>query len=53
VLLPAVYAALERLERRRLVVSSVGDPTPERGGRAKSLGLLALGALVTVARPLA
>jgi PadR family transcriptional regulator, regulatory protein PadR len=35
VLLPAVYAALDRLERRRLVVSSVGDPTPERGGRAK------------------
>ena len=35
VLLGAVYAALERLERNDLVSSSVGDPTPERGGRAK------------------
>lgn len=31
----SVYAALDRLERRGLVVSRVGDPTPERGGRAK------------------
>lgn len=31
----SVYAALDRLERRGLVASSVGDPTPERGGRAK------------------
>src|ERR671911_811335 len=35
VVLAAVYAALERLERNRLVSSAVGDPTPERGGRAK------------------
>ena len=35
VALGSVYAALERLEDRGLVVSSVGDPTPERGGRAK------------------
>jgi PadR family transcriptional regulator, regulatory protein PadR len=35
VLLGAAYAALERLERNELVTSSVGDPTPERGGRAK------------------
>jgi PadR family transcriptional regulator, regulatory protein PadR len=35
VLLPAVYAALDRLETRGLVASSMGDPTPERGGRAK------------------
>jgi len=35
VLLGAVYAALERLERNELVSSSIGDPTPERGGRAK------------------
>jgi DNA-binding PadR family transcriptional regulator len=35
VLMGAVYAALERLERYELVSSSVGDPTPERGGRAK------------------
>jgi len=31
----SVYAALERLERKGFVTSSVGDPTPERGGRAK------------------
>ena len=30
-----VYAALERLQDRGLVSSSVGEPTPERGGRAK------------------
>ena len=35
VALGSVYAALERLEDRGLVVSSIGDPTPERGGRAK------------------
>jgi PadR family transcriptional regulator PadR len=31
----SVYAALERLQEKGLVSSSVGDPTPERGGRAK------------------
>jgi PadR family transcriptional regulator PadR len=31
----SVYAALERLERKGLVVSTIGDPTPERGGKAK------------------
>jgi len=35
VLLPAVYAALERLEGGGLVSSTVGEPTAERGGRAK------------------
>jgi len=35
VLLPAVYAALDRLERNDLVASTLGDPTPSRGGRAK------------------
>ena len=33
--LGAVYAALDRLERNGLVSSTVGEPTPERGGRAK------------------
>lgn len=33
--LGSVYAALERLEGKGLVVSSLGDPTPERGGKAK------------------
>lgn len=31
----SVYAALERLEQKGLVTSSLGDPTPERGGKAK------------------
>jgi PadR family transcriptional regulator, regulatory protein PadR len=33
--LGSVYAALERLEGKGLVVSNMGDPTPERGGKAK------------------
>lgn len=35
VALAAVYATLDRLEERRLVTSRLGDPTAERGGRAK------------------
>ena len=35
VVLAAVYAALDRLQERGLVESRLGDPTPERGGRAK------------------
>ena len=31
----AVYTALERLEGRGYVVSRVGKPTPQRGGRRK------------------
>jgi PadR family transcriptional regulator, regulatory protein PadR len=31
----SVYAALERLEAKGLILSSLGDPTPERGGKAK------------------
>lgn len=31
----SVYAALERLEQKGLVASSLGNPTPERGGKAK------------------
>jgi PadR family transcriptional regulator, regulatory protein PadR len=33
--LGAVYAALTRLEGQRLVESWMGEPTAERGGRAK------------------
>ena len=35
VALGSVYAALERLERKGLVASKLGEATPERGGRAK------------------
>lgn len=31
----AVYTALDRLERRQLVSSRLGDPTPQRGGKRK------------------
>jgi PadR family transcriptional regulator len=33
----AVYATLERLEAKGYVSSVTGEPTPERGGRAKRL----------------
>lgn len=35
VVIASVYATLERLQNRGLVSSSLGDATPERGGRAK------------------
>jgi DNA-binding PadR family transcriptional regulator len=35
VILASVYNTLERLEEKGLVSSTVGRPTPERGGRAK------------------
>jgi len=35
VALGSVYAALERLEEKGLVTSELGEPTAERGGRAK------------------
>jgi PadR family transcriptional regulator PadR len=35
VVLGSIYAALERLEHKGFVSSLRGDPTPERGGRAK------------------
>ena len=31
----ALYTTLERLEDKGFLVSHLGDPTPERGGRAK------------------
>jgi len=31
----AVYVALTRMEKRGLVSSRMGEPTPERGGKAK------------------
>ena len=31
----ALYRTLDRLEAKGYVTSSFGDPTPERGGRAK------------------
>jgi DNA-binding PadR family transcriptional regulator len=37
VAIASVYTTLDRLEARGLVKSQMGDPTPERGGRAKRL----------------
>lgn len=31
----SVYVALDRLDRKGFVESAFGDPTPERGGKAK------------------
>jgi DNA-binding PadR family transcriptional regulator len=31
----ALYTALERLEAKGAITSRMGDPTPQRGGRAK------------------
>ncbi|HEY2590499.1 MAG TPA: helix-turn-helix transcriptional regulator [Steroidobacteraceae bacterium] len=36
VALGSIYATLSRLEAKGLIVSELGDPTPERGGRAKA-----------------
>ena len=35
VALGSIYAALDRLQEKGFVTSLLGDPTPERGGRAK------------------
>lgn len=35
--LPAVHVVLKRLEKKGLVKSKFGDPTPERGGRRQRL----------------
>ena len=35
VILASVYNTLERLEEKGLVRSTLGQPTPQRGGRAK------------------
>jgi DNA-binding PadR family transcriptional regulator len=33
--IPAVYVTLSRLEKKGLVTSEMGEPSPTRGGRAK------------------
>ena len=35
VALGSIYAALDRIEEKGFVTSFLGEPTPERGGRAK------------------
>jgi PadR family transcriptional regulator PadR len=36
VAMSGIYAALERLEQRGLVVAELGEASPQRGGRAKT-----------------
>jgi PadR family transcriptional regulator, regulatory protein PadR len=46
----ALYTTLDRLEERGLVISRFGDPTPERGGRAKRYFKVTGAGLKAVAR---
>lgn len=44
----AIYTALRRLERKGLLASEMGEPTPERGGRAKRFFTVTPAGLATV-----
>jgi PadR family transcriptional regulator PadR len=46
----AVYATLDRLEAKGYVKSRRGDPTPERGGRAKRFFRVTATGITTVNR---
>jgi PadR family transcriptional regulator PadR len=46
--LPAIYAALDRLERQGLVESRLGEATAQRGGRAKKYFSLTPGGMGSV-----
>jgi PadR family transcriptional regulator, regulatory protein PadR len=43
---PSVYLTLGRLEEKGLLRSKMGDPTPERGGRAKRFYVVSATAMV-------
>jgi PadR family transcriptional regulator PadR len=45
VILASVYNTLERLEEKGLVASKMGEPTSERGGRAKRYFAITAGGL--------
>jgi PadR family transcriptional regulator, regulatory protein PadR len=46
----ALYTTLDRLETKALVLSRTGDPTPQRGGRAKRYYIVTKAGLAAVAR---
>jgi PadR family transcriptional regulator PadR len=46
----AIYATLDRLEAKGYVKSQLGDPTPERGGRAKRFFRVTAKGIVAVNR---
>jgi DNA-binding PadR family transcriptional regulator len=48
----AIYTALERMERRGLVASRFGEPTPVRGGKRKRLYTLLPAAVRALERSL-
>jgi DNA-binding PadR family transcriptional regulator len=46
----ALYTTLDRLEEKGLVTSWLGDPTPQRGGRAKRYFTVTTGGVEAVTR---
>jgi PadR family transcriptional regulator PadR len=46
----ALYTTLDRLEEKGLVTSRMGDPTPQRGGRARRYFEVTSGGLKAVSR---
>src|SRR5882724_3341693 len=46
----ALYTTLDRLEEKGLLTSRFGDPTPERGGRAKRYFKVTAAGVQAVAR---
>ena len=46
----ALYTTLDRLEAKGLVTSRLGDPTPQRGGRAKRYFTVTAAGVRAVAR---
>ena len=46
----ALYTTLDRLEDKGLVSSRLGDPTPQRGGRAKRYFALSAKGLAAITR---
>src|SRR5580698_9110667 len=46
----ALYTTLDRLEEKGMVVSRMGDPTPQRGGRAKRYFAVTASGMEAVAR---
>jgi len=46
----ALYTTLDRLEKKGMVASRLGDPTPQRGGRAKRYLTVTAKGIAAVAR---
>ncbi|HLK64155.1 MAG TPA: PadR family transcriptional regulator [Bryobacteraceae bacterium] len=46
----ALYNTLERLEEKGLLTSRLGDPTPQRGGRAKRFFAVTANGIAAVSR---